>query len=290
MSAKVSFQFGIICQFEVSKEFQGFERLKVALVGKGGVGKTFVSGTLAKLIKKSNPEETVIAIDADPSMNLYIELGVDQEIVKKITPLCEDAPLVKDIVGIGGGTAENLIINLNPNVEGLIERYAIESPDGVKLLIMGTVRSAGQGCMCPANTLLRALLRHAFVRVRGSVVIDMEAGFEHLGRGTIQYVDGVLNIIEPSMQSIETSLKICRLALELGIRNHVFVANKVVDKAEEEFIKSALSDHQQHLDFTLPYDDCIRQLSMRSRVNHDELWKSSKAVRAIEELRSQLKN
>lgn len=257
--------------------------MKVAVVGKGGVGKTFVSGTLAKSFRESG--QMVVAIDADPAMNLYFELGIDQKTVKAVTPLSENKQLIQDRTGTNLDDAYP-VFNLNPFVDDIVEKYAIESPDGVKLLIAGTVRSSGEGCMCPANALLRALLRHAFVRLPATVIMDMEAGLEHFGRGTIQYVDAVVNVLEPSIQSLETSVQIERLARELGIKKHLFVANKVSNENEKRFIVKALASHQQRLELTIPYDENVR---MRGIIQEKfSLRKDSPAVIAINELQNRL--
>jgi len=258
--------------------------LKVAVVGKGGVGKTFVAGTLARLSKMAG--ETVIAIDADPSTNLHFELGIDEDVVSSITPLCENRLLVRERTGADYDSPYP-VFNLSPAVADIVERYAIDSPDGVKLLIMGTVKNPGEGCMCPANALLRALLRHVFVKLDATVVIDMEAGLEHLGRGTIEYVDSVLNILEPSTRSIETSMKIWHLASRLGIRKHLFIANKVAREDEGKFIEKSLAIDGHHLDLTIPYDENIKLLGMRHRAVVDSS-KDSPALAAIEELRKKL--
>ncbi|MGQ9542661.1 MAG: ATP-binding protein [Candidatus Bathyarchaeia archaeon] len=235
--------------------------MKVAVVGKGGVGKTFIAGTLSRLIRKGG--ETVIAIDADPSMNLYLELGVDPERFRKATPLCENRTLIEERTGVGNISETYPIFNLNPYVSDIIDKYAVESPEGVKLLILGTVTGAGKGCMCPANALLRALLRHVFKKVPATVIVDMEAGLEHLGRGTIEYVDAVLNILEPSIQSIETSLRIWGLTRELGVKRHLFIANKVSNHAQEEFILNMLGSQGHRLDLTIPYDERVRLSGLR---------------------------
>lgn len=259
--------------------------MKVAMVGKGGVGKTFVAGTLARLLKELG--ENVIAIDADPTTNLYLELGIGQEAISAVTPISENQTLIQEKTGVTPYDAASPVFNLNPIVDDIVEKYSIESPEGVKLLVMGTVRNAGKGCMCPANALLRALLRHVFARLPATVIIDMEAGLEPFGRGTIQYVDAILNIMEPSMQSVETSMKIHRLATELGIRKHLFIANKVANENEQKFVEKSLADHGQKLELIVPYDESIRLRAIGKRED-SHLWKNSPAVEAISRLGSRL--
>jgi len=260
--------------------------MKIAVVGKGGVGKTFVAGTLARLSKELG--EAVIAIDADPATSLYLELGMDPKAVSAVTPISENQTLIQEKTGVTAYDSASPVFNLNPPVDDVVEKYAIESPEGIKLLIMGTVRNAGKGCMCPANALLRALLRHVFAKLPATVIIDVEAGLEPFGRGTIQYVDGILNIMEPSMQSIETSVKIHRLATELGIRKHLFIANKVAGKDEQEFVERSLAEHEQKLELIIPYDESIRLRAIRKGSDLSHLWKDSPAVNAIAQLASRL--
>ncbi|MBS7626778.1 AAA family ATPase [Candidatus Bathyarchaeota archaeon] len=235
--------------------------MKVAVVGKGGVGKTFIAGALSRLIREGGYE--VIAIDADPSMNLYLELGVKPEVFKKVIPLCENKALIKERTKVGGLDENYPVFNLNPYVADIVEGYAVETPEGIKLLILGTVTGAAKGCMCPANALLRALLRHVFRRVEATVIVDMEAGLEHLGRGTIEYVDVVLNILEPSIQSVETSLRIRSLVEELGVKKHLFIANKISNQEQEKFISDELSRHGFSLDLKIPYDERVRLSGLR---------------------------
>jgi len=261
----------------------GEPQLKVAVVGKGGVGKTFVAGTLAKLLRKAG--QNVIAIDADPAVTLHFELNIDEETLKAVTPLSENRALIQERTGTNIDDSYS-VFNLNPVVDDIIEKYAIESPDGVKLLIAGTVKSSGEGCMCPANALLRALLRHVFVRLPAAVIVDMEAGLEHFGRGTIQHVDAILNILEPSMQSIEVSLKIQRLARELGIKRHLFIANKVSGESEKDFVEKTLAGNGQRLELVIPYDENVRLRWITKE--RSSLPGCSPAAIAVEELRKRL--
>ncbi|MBS7627662.1 AAA family ATPase, partial [Candidatus Bathyarchaeota archaeon] len=131
--------------------------MKVAVAGKGGVGKTFVSGTLARLFSRDGVRVT--AIDADPAMNLGRALGIPSESMRNLIPIAERKDLIKERTGVEPGETWGAVFKLTPYVGDLAEKYGIEGPDGVRLLVMGTVRTAGGGCMCPANALLTALLR-----------------------------------------------------------------------------------------------------------------------------------
>ncbi|MBS7623565.1 AAA family ATPase [Candidatus Bathyarchaeota archaeon] len=260
--------------------------MKVAVVGKGGVGKTFVAGTLAKASRKYG--ETVIAIDADPSMNLFLEFGIDPEEMRGVTPISENQDLIREKTGVAVYEGTSTIYNLNPTVDDIVEEYSIESPQGIRLLVMGTVRSAGQGCMCPANALLRALLRHILLRTPATVIVDVEAGLEPFGRGTIEYVDVILNIVEPSTQSIETSVKIYRLASEVGIGRHLLIANKVGSEDERMLIEEALAEHGLKLNSVIPYDEDVRARAMRYGISRQDM--SSPAVEEISRLARRLRS
>ncbi|MEM3004146.1 MAG: AAA family ATPase [Candidatus Bathyarchaeia archaeon] len=258
--------------------------MRVAVVGKGGVGKTFVAGTLAKASRKFG--ETVIAIDADPTMNLFLEFGIDPERMLGVTPISENQDLIEEKTGVPVYDGDSTMYNLNPTVDGIVEKYSIESPQGIRLLVMGTVRNAGQGCMCPANALLRALLRHILLRMPATVIVDMEAGLEPLGRGTIEYVDVILNVVEPSTQSIETSFKIYRLAAELGIGRHLLIANKVGSEEERIFVEEALAAHGLRLALVIPYDEEVRLRARRHGTSR--MCVNSPAVEEISRLARKL--
>jgi CO dehydrogenase maturation factor len=143
----------------------------------------------------------VLAIDADPAPNLALTLGISLEEAKKIVPISENTQLIesKTQTGIAG------VYNLSFSVEDIIDNFSVKSPYGINLLVMGTVRSAGAGCMCPANAVVRALLHHLLVKRDEAVVMDLEAGIEHMGRGTAEYVETMLIVTDPSLKSLETT-------------------------------------------------------------------------------------
>ena len=173
---------------------------KVAITGKGGVGKTTISGTIARLLARDGYD--VLAIDADPDMNLASSLGI----TTPPKPLTEYREMIEERAGQTGG-----MFKYNPKVDDVVEKYGAVGPDNVNMLVMGTVERGGSGCMCPASAFLRALLRHVVLKDSSAVIMDMEAGIEHLGRGTTKGIDLML---------------IKKLSDEIGIRHIAAVINK----------------------------------------------------------------
>ena len=231
--------------------------MKIAVSGKGGVGKTLVAGVLADFFVKK--EFKVLAIDADPSPNLALTLGIPLDQSSKIVPVSENTQLLEsktrtDFAGV---------YRLSFSVDDIVEKFAVTSPYGVNLLVMGTVRSAGGGCTCPANAVVRALLRHLFVERDEVVVMDMEAGVEHMGRGTAEHVDVMLIVADPSLKSMETAKKIYGLAAEAGIKNAFMLGNKVRNSGESELIQRFAADNKIPILNLVPHDERILKADMQ---------------------------
>jgi len=201
--------------------------LKLAVAGKGGVGKTTLVALLAR--EAAARGWRVLAVDADPDANLAATLGIQAPIV----PLAEQEVLIAQRAGREG------LVKLNPTVDDIPERYWVEH-QGVRLLVLGGIGKGGGGCACPANAFLRALLRHLVLRRDEMVLVDMEAGIEHLGRGTAQGVDALLVVVDPDARSLDTAVRTLRLAGELGLERAFAVANKVRDEDDEAFIREGL--------------------------------------------------
>ena len=209
--------------------------MKIAVTGKGGVGKTTLSGTLARLFAAEGHK--VLAIDADPDANLASALGMPEAKYKNITPFSKMKEVAKERTGAEEGFGTHFI--LNPKVDDLPEKYCIEH-NGVKLLIMGTVEKGGGGCFCPENTLVKRLMQHLLVQRDEVVIMDMEAGIEHLGRGTSQSVDALLVVVEPGRRSIQTAEQIQKLAKDLGLNKVFVVGSKIQNEEDIKFIKDLL--------------------------------------------------
>jgi len=259
--------------------------LKVAVVGKGGVGKTTIAATLSRLLGRDGLK--VLVIDADPAMSLAAALGVQPAIAKTIVPISDNPDLVEERTGARPGATSGAVFNLTPRVEDLAAKFGVSAPDNTRLLVLGTVRSAGSGCMCPANALLRALLRHLLLQKDEAVVMDMEAGLEHFGRGVTRGVDALLTILEPRPSSVQVYRDIATLAGQLGIRTIMPVGNKITDAAEEEFLRSEVEASGQKLAATIPYDMNIVRAEM-SRTALLEFAPGAPSVKAIEDMKQTL--
>ena len=208
--------------------------MKVAITGKGGVGKTTLSSTLARLY--ADEGRTVLAADVDPDANLGLALGLTQEEVDEIIPISKMRTLVEERTG---ANEANKFFKLNPYVADIPEKYAKEI-NGVKLLVMGTVDVGGSGCVCPEHVMLKAILSSLTYRKDDVVVMDMEAGLEHLARGTAANMDQFIVVIEPGARRVQTYRNVKRLASDLGVKQVRVVANKVRDAQDEEFIRNAI--------------------------------------------------
>lgn len=224
--------------------------LKIAIGGKGGVGKTTVTALLARCLAADSSNK-VIAIDADPVANLAAGLGISED--EPITPIAELTELIAERTGAKPGTMGGFF-TLNPKVDDIPERFSQER-DGVKLLVMGTVQSGGSGCICPESTILKALMTHLVLYRDDIVLMDMEAGVEHLGRATSGSVDALVVVVNPGARSRNAAHKIRKLGQDIGIKNIVVLANRVRGPEDEELIRKSLPDFDI-LGF-LPEDDEI---------------------------------
>jgi len=251
---------------------------KLAVTGKGGVGKTTLSALLAKALQKAGRQ--VLAIDADPNSNLLACMGYPQP--QSVRPLVELKGLIAERTGAEPGTIGGMF-KLNPRVEDIPDKYAVDA-DGVKVLVAGAVKQGGSGCYCPENAFLRALVSHLLLDPQAALILDMEAGIEHLSRGTVEDVDRLLIVVEPSRRSIETAERIHALARELGLHHIGVIGNKVRSDDDRTYLREALSD----LEFIgfMPYDEQLHEAERAGRPaggasqSADAL--AAKMVRAIE--------
>lgn len=225
--------------------------LKIAVSGKGGVGKTTVAALLCRALVESG--RSVIALDADPDANLAAAIGIPAD--DGIVALASMQELIEERTGATAGTV-GTFFKINPHVADLPEKLWRER-EGIRLLKMGTVKQGGSGCICPASAVVKAMMQHLVLYRNEAVVMDMEAGIEHLGRATAQAVNHLLVVVEPGMRSIETAHAIRALAGDLGLTRISLIANKIRGNADADFINA----HADGLDILarLPFDDNFMQ-------------------------------
>ncbi len=208
--------------------------MKIAIAGKGGVGKTTIAGSLARYY--ADKGYRVIAVDADPDANLASAIGIPSE--TEIVPISKMKDLIKERTGAEPGTIGGFF-KLNPKVDDIPDRFSVQK-DGIRLLVMGSVEHGGSGCVCPESALLRALISHLLLESDEVVIMDMEAGLEHLGRGTADSVNALIVVVEPGLKSIQTAKTIKKLAREIGIEKIFLVINKVKTEEELDQVKEKL--------------------------------------------------
>lgn len=212
--------------------------MKIAITGKGGVGKTTLSAVLSHLFASDG--KRVIAVDADPDANLAQALGIKMADIEKIRPIADMPELIEERTGAKPGSMGG-IFKLNPRVDDIPEGIGYKF-NGITLLITGKSKTAASGCYCPENVLLRRLLKHLVVERDEVVVVDMEAGIEHLTRGTAEAVDAFIVVVEPGQRSIQTANTVKEMAKGLGVKHVFVVANKVRDDSDISFLKEHIKD------------------------------------------------
>jgi CO dehydrogenase maturation factor len=230
--------------------------MKVAVSGKGGVGKTLIAGGLAKGFVERGLK--TMAIDADSSPNLALTLGLSAEESRKIVPLTENKALVdsKTSSGYSG------IYNLNFSVDDIIRDYSVATPLGVSLIVMGTVKAMGSGCMCAPNAVVRALLRHLMVERNEAVVMDLEAGVEHIGRGTARAVDTLLIIADSNLKSLEIAKHIHEMSSAAEMKHVYLVGNRVMNSTQEDAIRSFAQKNGLEILALVPFDQKVIDADM----------------------------
>jgi CO dehydrogenase maturation factor len=231
--------------------------MKIAISGKGGVGKTTLAALLINYFRLQGKK--VLAVDADPDANLALALGISDP--ENITPLSQMKEMIAERTDSKPGSMGGFF-KLNPKVDDIPEKYARQI-DGIKLVVMGGVKKGGGGCICPESVLLRTLVTHMVLLRDEVVVMDMEAGIEHLGRATAQGVDKLIIVVEPGRRSIETAMHVKDLAKDLGLNKVAVVGSKIRGPGDEEFLKKNLPDFPI-LGF-IPFDNKIVEADLHGR-------------------------
>ncbi len=212
--------------------------MKIAISGKGGVGKTTFASFLIRALALEGKK--VLAIDADPDANLAQALGVRDS--DQIVPISQMKDLIEERTEAKIGSM-GAFFKLNPKVDDLPEKLSVEI-NGVKVMVMGGVKKGGAGCICPESTLLKALISHIVLARDEAVILDMEAGLEHLGRATAMSVDLLIVVVEPGRRSIETAHQIRKLAGDIGVKKLLFVGNKIRSDKDKAFLQEQMPDFQ----------------------------------------------
>ena len=245
--------------------------MKLAVSGKGGVGKTTLVAILSRLIAADGHQ--VIAIDGDPTSNLAAALGLPAAV--RPAPIREMKELIHERTGASPGSSGQYF-KLNPDVADFPEKFAV-AHEGVRLMVLGGITKGGGGCACPENALLKTLLAHLLVMREDAVIVDMEAGIEHLGRATVAAVDALIVVVEPGRRSIEVASAIRRLAQEIGIRKTLAVGNKIETAEHRRFLEESLDG--------LPLLGCISQHPELARADMEGRPAFESAPAAVEETR-----
>lgn len=249
--------------------------MKIAVTGKGGVGKTTFSSILARLYAEEG--KSVLAADVDPDANLGLALGFTEEEVESITPISEMKNLVQERTN---ASPDGRFFKINPKVDDIPDKYA-KTCNGVKLLVLGTVDTAGAGCVCPEHVILKRLISHLVLHSDDVVIMDMEAGLEHLGRGTAQDMEQFVVVIEPGARSIQTYKNVKRLATQLGIKHVRVVANKVRNEEDEAYIRERIPE-EDLLGF-MHYNQDVIDADRKGQSPYDFSETAINEVRAIKE-------
>lgn len=231
--------------------------MKLAVAGKGGAGKTTLVAAMACwLARQGRP---VVAVDADPDGNLAAALGVSPQSLPQ--PIAEMRDLILQRTEARDQGA-GLMYRLNPQVDDLPERFAVRI-GRVRLLVLGTVERGGKGCMCPASALLKALVQHLLLRMPDDVLLDMEAGLEHLGRASARGVDALITVVEPGMRSVQTAQRARQLAADIGIRRMLVVANRIRSPYELARLREVLAG--ETFLGSLPFSEALARADLEGR-------------------------
>jgi CO dehydrogenase maturation factor len=233
--------------------------MKMAISGKGGVGKSTLAAAFALLLARKGWQ--VLAVDADPDANLASALGISEEKQKEIIPISRQIALIEERTG-AKVKQYGQMFKLNPQVADVTDHYATIH-EGVSLLVLGAIDKGGSGCACPESVFIRALVSDLVLYKKHALIMDMEAGIEHLGRATVRGVDTLLIVVEPGLRSVESAKRIIKLAQEIGLSKIKIIANKIAHAGDEQFIANALAPHD--LLAVIPYSEHFQLADRQGR-------------------------
>ncbi len=258
--------------------------LKIAVSGKGGVGKTTIAGSIVRNWALRGLR--VLAVDADPVNHLAIILDIPKE--RQPTPLSRMNDLIEERTGVAPGNSFGKLFRMNPKVDDIPENYAATSENGAKLLVLGTIERACTGCFCPENALLRTLIDHLVLRRDDYLIVDMEAGLEHLGRGSSRGIDLLIVVVEPGQRSIETAERIRDLAKEMEIRRVETILNRIDSRKTEEIMVTRMGELDIPIIGSVPYDPLLEEADLRG-VSPYSISDTSPALDALSEIADRLR-
>lgn len=226
--------------------------MKIAISGKGGVGKSTVAAALALHLAKRG---RVLALDADPDANLASALGIPQAEQDKMTTIAREIDLIEERTG-AKVNEYGRVFKLNPDVSDVADKYAI-TKDGVSLLVLGAIQNGGAGCACAESTFLRALVTDLVLFKNETLIMDMEAGIEHLGRATAKGVDLMIVVVEPGKRSIDCAHTVKRMSGEIGVKKVAYIGNKIASPEDEAYIRESLAGEE--ILAMIPYSGALRK-------------------------------
>ena len=212
--------------------------MKIAVSGKGGVGKSTIAAAIALILAKRN--QKILALDADPDANLAAALGIPKSI--EIRPISREIELIEERTGVQINEYGK-VFKLNPEVSDVAEKFGVEH-SGVNLVVLGASSKGGGGCACPENTFIKSLVADLVLNKNETLIMDMEAGIEHLGRGTAMGVDVMLIVVEPGRRSLDCAESVMKMGGDIGLDRYIIIANKINSKEDEEYIKKSMPDQQ----------------------------------------------
>ncbi|MCL2765183.1 MAG: AAA family ATPase [Treponema sp.] len=225
--------------------------MKIAVSGKGGAGKSTIASCIALLLAKKGIR--VLALDADPDANLAGALGIPDS--EKIIPISQEIALIEERTG-AKIDKYGQVFKLNPEVSDVADKFAFKHK-GVELLVLGAAKRGGGGCACPENVFIKSLVNDLVLYKNESLIMDMEAGIEHLGRATVTGIDVMIIVVEPGKRALDCAHSIIRMSEEIGLSNFVIVGNKITCKDDEVFISDSFPGLK--VSAFLPYCESIRK-------------------------------